>query len=148
VVCVPQISNSNGSTGVLDIAAPLNGAFSGIAIMQSANFASDSGCGNGSGNKAGPVDWCQAGNSPTIDSQGLIYMPQAEMSFAGAISKFNGTGALTCVGFVMKSFNANGGGAVLNNTAFGSGATTDCNSAGVTLPNVKGTHLYYQALVG
>lgn len=147
VVCVPQVSNASGSTGTIQDAAPLNGPFSGVAIMQSEFFASDSGCGNGSGNKAGPVDWCNAGNQPTLDLQGLVYFPQADMAFAGAISKFQ-PNALNCIGWIVAQFETNGTGAILNNNSWTSSITGQCSQAGVTLPGVPHTHTFYQALVG
>lgn len=145
VICVPQVSNSNGSTGTIQIGAPLAGPFSGIAIMQSQFFSADKGCKNAT--TGGPVDWCNAGNSPTLDIQGLLYMPQTDIQFAGAISKFQ-PNALNCLGMIVKAFETSGGGAVINNNSFVSSITGQCTQAGVTLPGVPGTHTYYQALVG
>ncbi len=145
-ICVPQTSNSNGSNGSIDIAAPMSGPFSGLAIAQSANFSSDGGCGGGG--HGGAVDWCDAGNTPTVGIQGLVYMPQADIKFAGAISKFQQPGALTCTGWIVKSFETNGTGSILDNTWGTASITGQCTQAGVTLPTVPGTHLYYQALVG
>ena len=145
-VCVPLDKNS--IPGVIDIAAPESGNFKGLAIMQSANFTNGGtggGCTGGSG--GGPLDWCAAGNSPTLKIQGGIYMPLANLGFAGAISKFDGVaGALNCIGIISKSMYVNGTGALFNN--FTAGLTSQCSTAGFNIPSIPGSHLYYQALVG
>jgi hypothetical protein len=145
VICAPQVSNNSGSTGTIQIGAPLTGTFSGLAIMQSEYFNSDGGCQNAT--KGGAVDWCNAGNQPTLDIQGLIYMPQTDIQFAGAISKFQ-PNALNCTGWIVKQFETSGTGAVLNNNSWTSSITGQCTQAGATLPSVPHTHLFYQALVG
>ncbi len=141
----------NNNTATLQVAAPVSGPFSGLAIMQSANYASDSGCPSGnSGHGITGVDFCNAGNDPTLDLQGLVYMPEADIAFAGAISKFQ-PNALNCTGWIIKSFNTNGTGAVLDNnpiTGWSSSITDQCQAAGATLPGVPHTHTFYQALVG
>jgi hypothetical protein len=79
-------------------------------------------------------------------------LPQADISFAGAVSKFQ-TDALNCTGWIVRTFNTNGTGTVLNNNplngpAWTSSITDQCSAAGVTLPTVPHTHTFYQALVG
>ncbi len=151
--CGPVTFNSSGTTGVLEDAAPESGPFSGLAIMQSANYASDSGCPSGnSGHGITGVDFCNAGNSPTLDLQGLVYMPEADIAFAGAISKFQ-PNSLNCTGWIIKSFETNGTGSILDNNPLDpnewpSSITDQCQQAGATLPGVPHTHTFYQALVG
>jgi Flp pilus assembly protein TadG len=149
--CYPLSTNGANSGGTLQVGAPTSGPFTGLSIAQSANYAPDSGCGNGkSGVHSGPIDWCRAGNQPTLDLQGLIYMPEAELSFAGAISKFQ-PNSLNCTGWIIKAFSTNGTGAVLDNnplTGWPSSITSQCSQAGAILPGVPHTHTYYQALVG
>ena len=60
--------------GTLDIAAPTSGSWSGVAIYQDPSLT------NG-------VDISAAGNSPTWDISGLVYLPHASVNFAGAVSK-------------------------------------------------------------
>ena len=151
--CGPITWNNSGNTGTLQVAAPESGPFSGIVLMQSANYAATGGCpSGGSGHGVTGTDFCNAGNNPTLDMQGLIYFPNADIQFAGAVSKFQ-TNALNCTGWIVKSFNTNGGGDVLNNNpllgpAWTSSITDQCQAAGATLPGVPHTHTFYQALVG
>jgi len=143
--CIPVSNNSSG--GELDLAAPKSGPFSGLAIMQSANYSEpSSGC-TPSGSQSGPLDWCNAGNSPTLSIQGLVYVPNGGMTFAGAVSKFQQAGALDCMGLIIKSLTIKGTGLVIDNSGMAS-LTGQCTQAGVTLPGVPHTHVFYQALVG
>jgi Flp pilus assembly protein TadG len=141
--CVPIDTNS--SPGTIDIAAPTSGTFSGLAVMQSSYYTEASGDCSGSGNKAGALDWCGAGHAPTIEAQGALYLPNANLGFAGAISKFTGPGALNCIGLVSKSVRVNGTGELFNN--FASGLTGQCTAAGLSLPTDPNSKTY-QALVG
>jgi Flp pilus assembly protein TadG len=148
-LCVPCSGNngctggsSNGTGGTLDIAAPTSGTFAGLAVVQSANFAVSGSCGS---NKSNGVNWCNAGNSPTLEFQGGVYVPNANLQFSGAISKFTGAGALNCIGIVSRSMTVNGTGALFDN--FTAGLTADCTAAGLSLPNIQGTHTYTAQLV-
>jgi hypothetical protein len=140
------ISSANSTGGELDIAAPKAGTFSGLAIMQSADYSATAGC-NPSGSHAGPLDWCDAGNTPSLALQGLLYWPNGSVSFSGAIAKFDQPGALNCISMVVHDLLINGTGYVIDNTGAAS-ITGGCSTAGVTLPTVPHTHTFYQALVG
>jgi hypothetical protein len=57
-------------SGTLDIAAPTSGTWSGIAVYQDPNLV-DSG---------GNLDVSCAGNSPTWDISGMVYMPHSNVT--------------------------------------------------------------------
>jgi hypothetical protein len=108
--------NTNGNTGVLDIAAPDKNSTSpwkGMAIVQDPNLTSG-------------LDVSAAGNSPQWKITGLIYMPHASLTLKGAINKASFGGQ--CVVMVADNFQISGTGGI---------AQTDigqCAAAGLTQP--------------
>ena len=60
--------------GTLDIQAPTSGPWSGVAIYQDPSLTSG-------------VDISAAGNSPTWDITGLVYLPHSSITFSGAVNK-------------------------------------------------------------
>jgi hypothetical protein len=107
--------NTNGSGGRLDLTAPTSGPWSGVAIYQDPSLTSG-------------LDVSAAGNSPTWDITGLVYMPHASVTLKGAIDK--GTAGNKCVVLVADNFTISGTGGILK-TAIGG-----CKEAGLTIPNV------------
>jgi Flp pilus assembly protein TadG len=97
--------------GTLDIAAPTSGTWSGVAIYQ------DPAVTNG-------VDVAAAGNSPTWDITGLVYLPHSSVTFSGAVNK-SSNGA-SCFDLVVDNITINGTGSILNEG--------QCNQAGLTMP--------------
>jgi hypothetical protein len=97
----------------LDISAPTTGAWKGVAIYQDPSLTSG-------------IDVSAAGNSPTWDITGLVYLPHASVTFSGAVNKAsNGQSCLALVvDNVTRSILANG----------------QCAAAGLALPtgNVLG----------
>jgi hypothetical protein len=61
-------------SGTLDIAAPTSGHWSGVMIYQNPNLTSG-------------VDISAAGNSPTWNITGLVYLPHASVTLNGAVNK-------------------------------------------------------------
>ena len=106
--------NSGGSKGVIDIAAPTSGDWSGMAIYQDPNLTSG-------------VDVSSAGNSPTWDISGAVYLPNSNVTISGAINKSsNGS---NCFVMVMDQVTINGTGDLLaGDTAAG------CAAAGLNTP--------------
>ena len=105
--------NTNGPGGVLDITAPTTGSWSGVAIYQDPSLTTG-------------VDVASAGNSPTWNISGLIYMPHASVTLKGAIDK--STNGKSCVVLVADNFTLSGNGGV---------AKTDigqCAQAGLNMP--------------
>lgn len=103
---------SNPST--LDFMAPTSGPWSGVAIYQDPMLT------NG-------VDIAEAGNNPTWDITGLVYLPHAIVNFNGAVNK-SSNGA-SC--FVMVAWDV---------TISGSGSiaeTGGCHAAGLTMPSAE-----------
>ncbi len=99
--------------GTLDIAAPSSGAWSGIAIYQDPNLTAN-------------VDVSYAGNSPTWELSGMVYLPHASVTFSGAVSKSsNGS---YCFGMVVDNITVNG-------TADIFAGDNQCSSAGLVLPS-------------
>ena len=97
--------------GTLDLQAPSSGAWSGVALYQ------DPAITNG-------VDISAAGNSPTWDITGLVYLPHSNVTFSGAVNKSsNGT---SCFALVVGDITINGTGEIL--------AHGGCNAAGLAMP--------------
>jgi len=97
--------------GTLDITAPTSGAWSGVAIYQDPNLTSG-------------VDISAAGNSPTWDITGLVYLPHSSVTLSGAVGK-SGNGQ-SCFVLVVSDITVNGTGSILRNGA--------CDQAGLGMP--------------
>lgn len=99
--------------GTLDISAPTSGTWSGMAIYQDPNLTTN-------------VDVSFAGNSPTWEISGMIYLPHASVTFSGAVNK-SSQGAY-CFGMVVDNITING-------TADIFAGDNQCSSAGLGLPS-------------
>jgi hypothetical protein len=112
-------SGDNGSNyshtiigdGTLDIRAPAQGVWSGVAIYQAPNLNQN-------------VDIDEAGNKPTWKITGLVYMPNANVTFSGAVNK-SSFGA-SCFTLMVDTLLINGTGSIL--------AHGQCGQAGLTMP--------------
>jgi hypothetical protein len=102
--------------GTLDIQAATSGIFSGVALYQDPNL-------TGSG-----VDVSYAGNNPTWNLTGLVYMPNSSLTISGAINK-SANGA-DCMVQIAKDVLVNGTGSIYAQSPDGSG----CKSAGLIQP--------------
>jgi Flp pilus assembly protein TadG len=107
-------TSSVNNSGTIDIAAPTSGAWSGIAVYQDPNLTTG-------------VNLSAAGNSPTWDISGLVYMPHSNVTLSGAINKSSNGQA--CFVLVMDAITINGTGDVLSGNT-----PANCNRAGVNLP--------------
>jgi hypothetical protein len=104
-------------SGTLDFPAPTSGTWSGVAIYQDPSLTSG-------------TDISAAGNSPTWDITGLVYLPHASVTFSGAVNK-SSNGA-SCFALVVDNITINGTGDIL--------AKGGCAAAGLNLPtNTVGT---------
>jgi Flp pilus assembly protein TadG len=99
--------------GTLDIAAPSSGAWSGMAIYQDPNLTTN-------------VDVSYAGNSPTWEISGMIYLPHASVTFSGAVNK--SSHGSYCFGMVVDNITING-------TADIFAGDDQCSSSGLVLPS-------------
>jgi hypothetical protein len=101
----------------LDISAPTTGAWKGVAIYQDPSLTSG-------------IDVSAAGNSPTWDITGLVYLPHASVTFSGAVNK--ASNGQSCFALVVDNVTINGTGSIL--------ANGQCAAAGLALPtgNVPG----------
>jgi Flp pilus assembly protein TadG len=97
--------------GTLDITAPKTGSWSGVAIYQDPDLTSG-------------VDISAAGNSPTWDITGLVYLPHSSVTFSGAVNK--STNGQSCFVLVTDNLTINGTGSILG--------TGGCSQAGLTMP--------------
>ena len=97
--------------GTLDIAAPTSGPWSGIAIYQDPKLTSG-------------VDISAAGNSPTWDITGVVYLPNSNVTFSGAVNK--SSNGQSCFVLVANSVLISGTGSILS--------TGGCAAAGVNMP--------------
>ncbi len=86
--------------GTLDIAAPTSGDWSGVALYQDPSLTNN-------------VDISAAGNSPTWNISGLVYLPNASVTLSGAVSKSSqGVG---CFELVVDNITVNGTGDIFAN---------------------------------
>jgi hypothetical protein len=106
--------NTNGSGGKLDLNAPTSGPWSGVAIYQDPSLTSG-------------LDVSAAGNSPTWNISGLIYMPHASVTLKGAVDKAS-NGGHACVVMIADNFTISGTAGILQ-TDIG-----QCLQAGLTMP--------------
>jgi hypothetical protein len=97
--------------GTLDIRAPTTGVWSGVAIYQNPSLTKN-------------VDISDAGNSPTWNITGLVYLPHADVTFSGAVNK-SSYGA-SCFTLVVDKLLVNGTGSIL--------AHGECGLAGLVMP--------------
>ena len=105
--------NTNGPGGVLDITPPTTGPWAGVAIYQDPSLTTG-------------VDVSAAGNSPTWNITGLIYLPHATLTLKGAIDK--STNGKSCLVMVADNFQISGNGGVTK-TDIG-----QCQQAGLKMP--------------
>jgi hypothetical protein len=108
--------NTNGPGGVLDITPSTTGPWAGVAIYQDPSLTTG-------------VDVSAAGNSPTWNITGLIYMPHATLTLKGAIDK--STNGKSCLVMVADNFQISGNGGILK-TDIG-----QCQQAGLNMPTAK-----------
>ncbi|HEV2560788.1 MAG TPA: pilus assembly protein TadG-related protein [Rhizomicrobium sp.] len=97
--------------GTLDFAAPTSGPWKGVAIYQDPALTSG-------------MDISAAGNSPTWDITGLVYLPHSSVTFSGAVNK--SSNGQSCFGLVVDNITINGTGSILS--------TGGCAAAGLALP--------------
>jgi Flp pilus assembly protein TadG len=102
--------------GTLNITAPTSGNWSGVAIYQDPKLTTN-------------VDISAAGNSPTWNISGLVYLPHAGVTLSGAVGK-SGQGS-NCFELVVDNLTINGTGSIFAND-------TQCAAAGLTQP--RGGH--------
>jgi len=100
--------------GELNFAAPKTGPWAGVAIYQAPNVPSSS------------ISY--AGNSPTWNITGLVYMPKASMTFSGAVNK--AANGLSCFVLVVDNLLINGTGSILS--------SGECVAAGLKMPTSDG----------
>jgi hypothetical protein len=109
--------------GTVDVAAPTEGKWSGVAVYQDPTMTTG-------------VSFTDAGNSPTWNITGLVYLPRADVQFRGIVNKAsNGN---DCFALVVNSFTSKGTGTILEKQ-------TECRRAGLAPPT--GGNLVRQALV-
>ncbi len=97
--------------GTLDFAAPTSGPWSGVAIYQDPKLTHG-------------VDVSAAGNSPTWDITGLVYLPNSNVTFSGAVNK--SSHGQSCFVMVVYTVLINGTASILE--------TGGCDAAGLSMP--------------
>jgi hypothetical protein len=110
--------STNKPGAVLDITPPTKGPWAGIAIVQDPNLQ----------DTKGNLDVSSAGNSPTWNITGLIYMPNATINLKGAIDK--STNGAKCLVMVTDNLQLSGTGGISKSDI------GDCVGAGLTVPTV------------
>ncbi len=109
--------HASGDTHILnvdtaDFAAPTSGDWSGVAVYQDPILTSG-------------VDWTVAGNRPTWNITGLVYMPNAALQIGGIVNK--ASNGHNCFALVVDTFRSNG-----TTTFFET--QTECPQAGLKPP--------------
>ena len=104
--------------GTLDIAAPTSGTWSGVALYQDPNTHHL---------PAANATVSAAGNSPTWDITGLVYLPNSTVTFSGAVNK--SSNGYSCFALVVDNITINGTGSILNEG--------QCPQAGLTQPTAQ-----------
>jgi Flp pilus assembly protein TadG len=100
--------------GTLDIEAPRSGNWSGVALYQDPRLSSG-------------VDISAAGNSPTWDITGLVYLPHSTVTFSGAVNK--SSNGYSCFALVVDNVTINGTGSILDEG--------QCAQAGLNMPSAQ-----------
>ena len=103
-----------GST--LDINAPTTGTWKGIAIYQDPALTNN-------------VSFTYAGNAPTWNITGMVYLPHASLTLSGAIGK--SSNGYNCFALAVDNITINGTGNIFANPQ------SQCNSAGLTPPSTN-----------
>ena len=109
--CATSYKHTPTGSGTLDFAAPTSGTWSGVAMYQDPSLTEG-------------VDISTAGNNPTWDITGLVYLPHASATFSGAVNK--STNGLSCFAFVADNFTINGTANILSQG--------QCDQAGLAMP--------------
>jgi len=91
---------SPGPGGTLDISAPTSGTWSGVALYQDPSLTTN-------------MDISAAGNKPTWDISGLVYLPHSSVTLSGAVNK-SSTG-VRCFEMVVDNMTINGTGNIFAN---------------------------------
>ncbi|WP_255326328.1 pilus assembly protein TadG-related protein [Sphingobium sp. EM0848] len=110
-------SHIPSGSGTLTITAPTSGPWSGVAMYQDPQLTSG-------------VDISYAGNNPTWNISGLVYLPKSNLTFGGAVNK-SANGA-ACFVMVAYTILVNGTGSIFANN-------TQCATAGLTPPGTAAT---------
>jgi Flp pilus assembly protein TadG len=97
--------------GTINIAAPTSGAWSGVAMFQDPAMTAG-------------TDITDAGNSPSWNITGLVYLPHSSITFSGIVGK--ATNGKSCFVMVMDTIRINGTGKILDRG--------QCKEAGLTTP--------------
>lgn len=109
------IANSNAPydrrNGIIDIAAPTSGTWSGMAMYQIPTLTED-------------VDVEEAGNTPAWKITGMVYLPHATVVLKGIVNK--ASNGASCFGLVVDNLTFSGTNAIL--------AHGECDVAGLNLP--------------
>jgi Flp pilus assembly protein TadG len=108
----PNYQHIPSGGGTLDIAAPTSGVWSGIAIYQDPSLTTN-------------VDISAAGNSPTWNISGLVYLPHSSITLSGAVNK--SSNGLGCFELVIDNMTINGTGSIFS-------GNYQCSPAGLNRP--------------
>ena len=85
--------------GTVNISSPTSGTWSGVAVYDDPALTTG-------------VDLSAAGNSPSWNISGLVYLPHASVTFSGAVGK--ATTGYGCFVIVVDNIRINGTGSILN----------------------------------
>lgn len=105
-----------GNKSVLTISPPASGPFQGVSMYQDPLLIPTS--------SPTGLDYAAAGNGPTWNISGMVYLPNSDVTIKGAINK-DGVGA--CFGLVVKTISISGTGYIIDH---------GCNGTGTTLPGI------------
>lgn len=101
-----NVSHIPNTPGAINIKAPNTGVWSGVALYQDPGMTDNSG-----------LDIDYRGNNPSTpvwNISGLVYLPEAEVSFSGAVNK--ATNGDACFALVINTLTINGNGSIIQQT--------------------------------
>lgn len=105
-------------SGTLSVGSPSNGSWKGVAVWQDSTLTSG-------------LDMSCSGNQPTWNVTGLVYMPKANLQFAGAVNKYAN---IDCFSLVDYTFQASGGVQILERES-------QCSQIGLTPPEEANSYI-------
>jgi len=109
----PGVQHILAGGGTVDVAAPTTGPWSGVAVYQDPALTTG-------------IDWSAAGNSPTWNITGLIYLSKAAVTVSGIVNK--ASNGHNCFALVVDTFLSNGTTTFLEHQ-------TECPEAGLKPPS-------------
>lgn len=119
-------TTSKANQGTLQIRAPTEGTWANIALFQDPTLTNRE---YNSGGKKQTINFTYAGNNPTWNISGVVYLPNATTDFRGVVGKYEDN--VSCFVLMAYSISITGTGEFISDNT-----TEDCETEGYTIPTV------------